>query len=45
MQDEGGSLEGLPDYLSGKHAQERRRAQLGGGDWRDTTAVSDLLYQ
>lgn len=41
-QDEGGNLEGLSNYLSTKHAQERRRAQLGGADY---TNVSDLFYQ
>ena len=47
VQDEGGSLQGLGDHLAAKHSQERRRAQLGGGDWgnRDTAAVSDLLYK
>jgi hypothetical protein len=47
VQDEGGSLQGLGDHLAAKHAQERRRAQLGGGDWgnRDTAGVSDLLYK
>jgi hypothetical protein len=47
VQDEGGSLQGLGDHLAAKHAQERRRAQLGGGEWgnRDTAGVSDLLYK
>jgi hypothetical protein len=47
VQDEGGSLQGLGDHLAAKHAQDRRRAQLGGGDLgaRDTAAVTDLLYQ
>lgn len=42
LQDEGGNVEGLSNYLSAKHAQERRRAQLGGSDY---TTVSDLFYQ